>query len=190
MKGADGVLHVGDGEVSATYDREVDVLYLGVGDPTPSYSVGNPADVPGVEWMVAAADPERITGAIILDWVRRWSDRIPPLPFALDHAAVGRSMHGGPPDPLAVMLRRLQSHIGIDPAVLGGKPRVAGTRIAVAHVAAAAFAGGPAEVAAQFPNLTEDDITACSLFARLVLERPGIGAALLDKDEGEGEGNA
>ncbi len=186
MMGADGLLHVTEGTMSATYDREVDVLHIGIGDPTPSYSIGNPADVPRVEWMVAVAEPERITGAIVMDWAKVWGDQVPPLPFALTRNVIERGMHGkgAPPDPLAVMLHRLRSHISIDPGVLGGKPRVTGTRVGVTHVVAAAIAGGPGELRAQFPNFTEDDIMACQLFARLVLERPGIGAALLDKNEG------
>lgn len=180
------MLRVSHGEVSAVYDREVDVLYVGVVDPEPSYSIGNPADMPGVEWLVADADPERITGAIVMDWVRTWDVRIPPLPFALSRAVVERGMHGegGPIDPLREALHHLRSRISIDPAVLGGQPCVTSTRIGVTHVVAAMFADGPEETAAQFPGLSEDDIMACGLFARLLLERPGVGADLL-ADTGE-----
>ncbi|PSR35859.1 MAG: hypothetical protein C7B44_12010, partial [Sulfobacillus thermosulfidooxidans] len=50
-----------------------------------SYSIGNPAHIDGVEWLVASADPQHITGAIMLDWYRRWMGHhmMPPLPFAL-----------------------------------------------------------------------------------------------------------
>lgn len=68
------------------YDAKNDVLYIHLqgGNPN-SYSIGNPAHIDGVEWLVASADPQHITGAIILDWHRRWMDHhmMPPLPFAL-----------------------------------------------------------------------------------------------------------
>ena len=70
----------------ADYDADNDILsiHLEGGNPN-SYSIGNPAGVDGVEWLVAAADPHRITGAMVLDWRRRWVDRhmMPPLPFAM-----------------------------------------------------------------------------------------------------------
>ena len=68
------------------YDVKNDILYIHLqgGNPN-SYSIGNPAHIDGVEWLVATADPQHITGAIILDWHRRWMDHhmMPPLPFAL-----------------------------------------------------------------------------------------------------------
>lgn len=85
----------------------------------------------------------------------------------------------GAADPLTLLTPALRKRISIDPAVLGGEPRIQGTRIAVAHVVAAALVGGPAEVRRQFPLLTDEDIEAAGLFAREVLERPGAGADLL-----------
>ena len=74
---------------------------------------------------------------------------------------------------------RLRKRISIDPAILGGEPRIQGTRIAVAHIVAAALVGESAEVQRQFPMLTDEDIEAAGLFVREVLERPGAGADIL-----------
>ena len=85
----------------------------------------------------------------------------------------------GPTDPWDVFPAHLRARIDIDPRVLGGEPRVRGTRIAVVHVLSAAMEGGKAEVLRRYPTLTEEDIQAAWAFARTVLERPGIGADLL-----------
>ena len=82
------MLKVDGSAVSITYDAQADVLYLGFGiTPTPpSYSIGNPVGDPDVEWMVSLSNPDELTGAIILNWHRRWIDqhKIPPLPCAVD----------------------------------------------------------------------------------------------------------
>jgi hypothetical protein len=82
------MLKVDGSHVSMTYDKDADVLYLGFGRiPTPpSYSIGNPAQDADVEWMVAIDDPEQLTGAMVMNWRRRWASRhqIPPLPCAID----------------------------------------------------------------------------------------------------------
>ncbi len=56
--------------------------------------------------------------------------------------------------------------ITLDPAVRSGKPVVRGTRITVADVLEY-LAGGmtPAEIVADFPDLTADDIRAVLRFA-------------------------
>lgn len=93
---------------------------------------------------------------------------------------VTRPNDAGPAsDPFSLLTPDLRKRISIDPAVLGGEPRIHGTRIAVAHIVAAALVGGPDEVRRQFPSLTGEDIEAAGLFAREVLERPGAGADLL-----------
>lgn len=74
---------------------------------------------------------------------------------------------------------RLRQRIFIDANILGGEPRIANTRIAIAHIIGASVAGGPSEVFQQFPQLTSDDLEAAWLFTRALLERPGIGADLL-----------
>ena len=56
--------------------------------------------------------------------------------------------------------------ISVDPAVRFGKPCVRGTRITVGDVLGY-LAGGmsEAEIVAQFPQLTRDDIKACLAYA-------------------------
>lgn len=69
------------------YDTKHDVLYIQLATPPkPSYSIGNPAQAPGVEWLVAEANPDRVTAVIVMDWRRAWVDRhrIPPLPVPVD----------------------------------------------------------------------------------------------------------
>lgn len=60
----------------------------------------------------------------------------------------------------------LLDRITIDPSVRFGKPCVRGTRLTVGDVLAY-LAGGmsEAEVLADFPSLTRDDIRACYAFA-------------------------
>lgn len=56
--------------------------------------------------------------------------------------------------------------IAVDPAICGGRPIVAGTRVRVTDVLEM-LAGGasPAEIAADFPYLSEDDARAVLAFA-------------------------
>lgn len=85
------MLHVVSGSMTLSYDASVDVLYVRIGSPLPSYSVGNPANIEGVEWMVAESDGESVTGAIITDWKKSWATRLPPLPFAIEQADLVRA---------------------------------------------------------------------------------------------------
>ncbi|WP_053958331.1 hypothetical protein [Sulfobacillus thermosulfidooxidans] len=82
------MLKIDGSAVSVAYDAQADVLYVGFGgDPPPaSYSIGNPAGDPDVEWMVSLTEPEILTGAMILNWRRRWvaHHEIPPLPCPMD----------------------------------------------------------------------------------------------------------
>lgn len=60
----------------------------------------------------------------------------------------------------------LLSRISIDPAVRFGKPCVRGTRLTVGDVLGYLAAGmTEAEVLADFPQLTHDDVLACLAFA-------------------------
>lgn len=56
--------------------------------------------------------------------------------------------------------------IAVDPAVCGGRPVIAGTRVRVTDVLEM-LAGGasPAEIAADFPYLTENDVRAALAYA-------------------------
>jgi uncharacterized protein (DUF433 family) len=57
-------------------------------------------------------------------------------------------------------------HISVDPAVCGGRPVIAGTRLRVTEVLEM-LAGGaaPAEITANFPYLTEADVRAALAYA-------------------------
>ena len=53
-----------------------------------------------------------------------------------------------------------------DPKVMFGKPVIRGTRITVEHILRCLAAGeSPAEIVADYPPLTEDDIRAAQAFA-------------------------
>lgn len=61
---------------------------------------------------------------------------------------------------------RLRERIGIDPAVLAGKPAVRGTRISVELVLDFLAAGSTTEeILDAYPTLTERDVRACLAFA-------------------------
>lgn len=60
----------------------------------------------------------------------------------------------------------LLNRIAIDPEVRFGKPCVRGTRITVGEVLGALASGlSEAEVIAEFPQLTHEDLLACFAFA-------------------------
>lgn len=69
-------------------------------------------------------------------------------------------------------------HISIDPAVCGGRPVVAGTRVRVTDVLEM-LAGGasPAEIAADFPYLTERHVRAVLAYAAAQADHPVVLAA-------------
>ncbi|HPA20775.1 MAG TPA: DUF433 domain-containing protein [Verrucomicrobiae bacterium] len=56
--------------------------------------------------------------------------------------------------------------ITIDPAVMGGKPCIRGTRVTVGTIAGLVASGAPfAEILALYPYLREDDIKAALAYA-------------------------
>jgi uncharacterized protein (DUF433 family) len=60
--------------------------------------------------------------------------------------------------------------ISLAPEVLAGKPVVRGTRLSVEFVLGLLAAGwSEAEIVANYPNLTHDDIIACLAYARDML---------------------
>jgi len=60
-----------------------------------------------------------------------------------------------------------RQHIVSTPEVLGGKPRIDGTRIPVALILGYLAAGKTYdEVISEFPDLTREDIAACLEYAR------------------------
>lgn len=70
------------------------------------------------------------------------------------------------------------SRISVDPQVCGGRPVVTGTRMRVSDVLEM-LAGGatPAEIAADFPYLTEDDVRAVLAYAAAQADHPVVLAA-------------
>ena len=65
--------------------------------------------------------------------------------------------------------------IVIDPGVCGGRPTVAGTRMRVTDVLAMLAEGvGEAEILADFPYLTHEDVRACLAFAASITDAPRI----------------
>jgi uncharacterized protein (DUF433 family) len=68
--------------------------------------------------------------------------------------------------------------IAIDPAVCGGRPVVAGTRVRVTDVLEMLGGGaGEGEILADFPYLRLEDIRACLLFAAQAADHPIVAAA-------------
>ncbi|MGH6949974.1 MAG: DUF433 domain-containing protein [Vitreimonas sp.] len=71
-----------------------------------------------------------------------------------------------------------QPRIVIDPGVLGGKPVIRGTRLAVEFIIGLLADGwSHGEITRQYPGVTEDDITACLAYARDVLGGERVFAA-------------
>ncbi len=61
----------------------------------------------------------------------------------------------------------LLARISCDPAVLAGKPVIAGTRLSVDYVLnLLAHGASPDEIIKEYAGLTADDIRACLLFAQ------------------------
>jgi uncharacterized protein (DUF433 family) len=61
---------------------------------------------------------------------------------------------------------QLLNRVVSTPGVLGGKPRIDGTRVGVSHILEALAAGDTAdEIVESLPWLTHDDIRAALLFA-------------------------
>lgn len=68
--------------------------------------------------------------------------------------------------------------IEIDPAVMGGKPVIRGTRVTVEQVLRECARGASAaEIAAQYPRLAPEDVTAALAFAADYLAHETIVAA-------------
>lgn len=64
-----------------------------------------------------------------------------------------------------------KQHIVSDPEILRGKPRLKGTRISVGLVLGYLAAGKTAaEIIAEFPDLTHEQIAACLDYARELAE--------------------
>jgi uncharacterized protein (DUF433 family) len=61
--------------------------------------------------------------------------------------------------------------IVLDPAVLAGKPVVRGTRLSVEFIIGLMADGwSEADIVANYPGLSRDDVTACLAYARDLLQ--------------------
>jgi uncharacterized protein (DUF433 family) len=73
--------------------------------------------------------------------------------------------------------RAIEAHITRNPSVLGGKPIIRGTRIAVSLVADWVDAGVPIEqILEDYPDLTRDDVEAAVAYARRERARSNVGS--------------
>lgn len=68
--------------------------------------------------------------------------------------------------------------IAVDPNICGGRPVVAGTRMRVTDILEM-LAGGatPAEIVADFPYISEDDVRAVLAYAAAAADHPVVLAA-------------
>jgi uncharacterized protein (DUF433 family) len=63
--------------------------------------------------------------------------------------------------------------IALDPAVLSGKPIIAGTRLSVEFVIGLMADGwAESDILRDYPGITHDDILACLAYARDILTAP------------------
>ncbi|WP_326523119.1 DUF433 domain-containing protein [Sphingomonas sp.] len=68
--------------------------------------------------------------------------------------------------------------ISIDPAICGGRPTVAGTRMRISDVLEALAGGASAqEIAADFPYVSEADVRAVLAYAAGLADHPVVIAA-------------
>jgi uncharacterized protein (DUF433 family) len=62
--------------------------------------------------------------------------------------------------------------IVVDPRILGGKPVIKGTRIAVSLILDLLASGmTPKDIATEYPHLTEQDVLAATRYAASLLEK-------------------
>lgn len=77
----------------------------------------------------------------------------------------------GEADDAVALYRRGLGHVESRPDVLGGEPVFKGTRLSVRHIGGMVLAGVPeAEICADYPQLSSDDIAFAALCARI---KPG-----------------
>ena len=68
--------------------------------------------------------------------------------------------------------------ISSDPAICGGRPVIAGTRVRVTDVLEMLAGGADAtEIVADFPYLSADDVTAALAYAAAAADHPVVAAA-------------
>ena len=70
-----------------------------------------------------------------------------------------------------------QDRIGFDPGILGGKPVVKGTRLAVERIVELMATGwSEQQIIENYPGLTHDDISACLFYATEILKSERVVA--------------
>jgi uncharacterized protein (DUF433 family) len=79
-----------------------------------------------------------------------------------------------------IIEKNFSTRIVLDPKIMGGKPIIKGTRLTVQHILELLAQGFSKEqIIVEHPQLTEQDITACFIFAAATLENttfsPHIG---------------
>ncbi|WP_367350037.1 DUF433 domain-containing protein [Sphingobium yanoikuyae] len=81
-------------------------------------------------------------------------------------------------DSLSVMTLAGFPRIAVDPAICGGRPIVAGTRVRVSDILEM-LAGGASvdEIVADFPYLSEDDVRGALAYAAAMADHPVVLAA-------------
>ena len=71
--------------------------------------------------------------------------------------------------------RQINAHVTRNPAVLGGKPIIRGTRISVSLIVDWVESGVPvSHILEDYPNLTSEDIEAALAYGRSGHERPEV----------------
>jgi uncharacterized protein (DUF433 family) len=66
----------------------------------------------------------------------------------------------------------LSARIVVDPGILGGKPVIRGTRLAVEFILELLAAGqSESDILASYPGLTRDDILACFSYASYLAQK-------------------
>lgn len=72
----------------------------------------------------------------------------------------------------------VHDRIAFDPAILGGRPHIRGTRVGVGHILAALAAGDSIEdIVEALPWISRDDVMAALRYAAQSLDHPVVLAA-------------
>ena len=140
--------------------------------------------------MLTVPEAARRTG-LSAETIRRWirSGKLPARKVGTQHlieerdlaAVAGRARAAEPGvpyvgEPLSPTVpERLAKRIVADPRLLSGKPVVRGTRVSVELVMGWIAAGWTvAELLAEYPTLTDDDVRACAAYAAAAVAREEV----------------
>jgi uncharacterized protein (DUF433 family) len=73
------------------------------------------------------------------------------------------------------MDKYIQERIAVDPAVMAGQPLIKGTRLTVEYICGRCARGATAaQLCAEYPGVTPDDILACLWYPRELPGMPGV----------------